>query len=137
MLFLACLFISCTITVREINYGKDQCAYCNMTIVDKKHSAVMTNHKGKQFNFDAIECLINEVNTRSNSKIGDLFVADFYNPGELNDALKSKYIISKSVKSPMGAYLSSVRNDSSAKAFIEQFGGVSYSWDEIKTQLSE
>lgn len=137
IVIVACFLISCTIAVREINYGNDQCTYCNMTIIDKKHSAIMTNHKGKQFNFDAVECLVNKVNATNHSKIGDLYVADFYNPGNLNNALESKFIISKSVKSPMGAYLSAVSNDSAANAFVEQFGGIVYNWDEIKEELSE
>ena len=55
------LLISCKIEPQAIEYGKDQCSFCVMNIVDKTHSAQYVTKKGKQFKFDAIECMVLDV----------------------------------------------------------------------------
>jgi copper chaperone NosL len=43
-----------------------------MTIVDKQHAAQFVNDKGKTYNFDAAECLINYLNGIDEENIGML-----------------------------------------------------------------
>ena len=65
------LLLSCTIKPEKINFGSDMCHFCQMTIVDRQHAAQYVTSKGKQFKFDAIECMLNEFSektTRSISK---------------------------------------------------------------------
>ena len=38
--------ISCKIEPQKIEYGKDQCNYCKMNVVDKTHSAQYVTKKG-------------------------------------------------------------------------------------------
>ncbi len=97
---------SCSIESEPIDYGKDACHYCKMTIVDRQHSAEIVTQKGKAFKYDAIECMMQETKNIDESEIALFLIADYSIPGELVNAAKSTYLISESVPSPMGANLS-------------------------------
>lgn len=132
----AILLFSCTVEPQEINYGQDHCSLCDMTVVDKTHSAQYVTSKGKAFMFDAVECLIGEINKKNNeADLAFILVADFSHPGTLLDAKKAYYLISEKVKSPMGANLSAFDSEESAKKAQSMYSGKVYSWSEIKEFL--
>jgi len=54
---LCCLLTACSHEPDPIRYGKDACAHCKMTIMDKRFSAELITAKGKVFKFDAAECM--------------------------------------------------------------------------------
>lgn len=136
VVFIAFL-TSCSVEPEPINYGEDQCDFCKMGVVDKAHSAQYTTSKGKQFKFDAIECLIREIDAPEIKESGLAFilVADYSNPGKMIDASKATYVISKAIKSPMGANLSAFSNADDAKAIVAEKGGEVYNWEGIKAQI--
>lgn len=125
------LFFSCDIAPEKINYGTDACSFCKMTIVDQKHASQYVTKKGKQFKFDAIECMVNDISEKGSQDIGIFLVADFENPGNMVDAGKSSYLISEEIKSPMGANLSGFALKESAISTQKESGGQVYSWKEL------
>ena len=138
LLVLFISFLSCKAQPEPINYGHDDCSFCKMAIVDKAHSAQMVTKKGKQYKFDAIECMANYVN--QNPEVAEkaiLLVADYKNPGTLTDAPKSYYLISRKIKSPMGANLSAVKSIEDANKLISEFGGEIYTWDSLLNYFKE
>jgi copper chaperone NosL len=136
IVFLA-LMISCNVEPQAIEYGKDQCSFCKMNIVDKTHAAQYVTKKGKQFKFDAIECMVNDVNEKSEDKIAILLVADYGNPGEMVAVKTATYLISKEIKSPMGANLSAFSSKNKAEELQQKFGGDIYTWETLKQKLSD
>lgn len=109
-----------------------------MTIVDKAHSAQLVTKKGKQYKYDAIECMARNVYEQTKlSEEGILLVADYGNPGEMLQAETASYIISPKIKSPMGANLSAVADIEKAKSLIEIHGGEIYEWQPLIKFLSE
>jgi copper chaperone NosL len=109
-----------------------------MTIVDKAHAAQLVTKKGKQFKYDAIECLVwnmNEVPGLAEKSV--LLVADYLDPGTMLPAGKSSYIISPRIKSPMGANISAVANDTKVDSLILLYGGDKYGWKQLLDLLSE
>lgn len=48
---------SCSNKIQDINYGSDSCDFCSMGIVDQGHASQLVTTKGKNFKFDAIECM--------------------------------------------------------------------------------
>lgn len=128
---ILCLFFSCDIVPEEINYGTDACSFCKMTIVDQKHASQYVTKKGKQFKFDAIECMVNDISENGQEDIGMLLVADFENPGNMVEAVKSSYLISEAIKSPMGANLSGFASREAAVSIQNESGGKVYSWEEL------
>jgi len=128
---------SCSVEPEPISYGEDQCDFCKMGVVDKAHSAQYVTSKGKQYKYDAIECLVRELNDPEikEADLAFILVADYSHPGEMVVASKATYIISKAIKSPMGAYLSAFSNAEDAKSTVAENGGEVYNWEELKTQI--
>ena len=124
--------MSCEIEAEKINYGSDACNFCKMTIVDQQHAAQYVTEKGKQFKFDAIECMLNDLADNSTKGIDLCFVSDFGNPGLMTDAQNATYLISPEIKSPMGAFLSAFSSEESAKSTQQESKGDIYSWSSIK-----
>lgn len=128
---------SCSVEPSPIVYGDDQCDFCKMGVVDKSHSAQYVTSKGKQFKFDAIECLIREINDPeiNESELAFVLVADYSNPGKMIPAGGATYMVCKAVKSPMGANLSAFSNAEDAKAIVAEKGGEVFDWEGIKSHI--
>ena len=131
------LAISCKVAPEAIEYGKDQCSFCKMNIVDQTHSAQLVTAKGKQFKFDAIECLVNYVDQNREEKMALLLVADYGNPGEMTEAEKATYLITPAIKSPMGANLSAFSAKNTAVEFQQKHSGEIFTWELLKQKLSD
>lgn len=128
---------SCSVEPEPIHYGEDQCDFCKMGVVDRAHSAQYTTNKGKQFKYDSNECLIRDLNSSKvkESDLAFILVADYPNPGEMIDVRKATFVVSKAIKSPMGAYLSAFSNADDAKAVVAEKGGEVYDWEGIKAHI--
>ena len=139
---IICLLLSvtsCEIKPAPINFGSDSCHFCKMTIVDRQHAAQYVTKKGKQFKFDAVECMLNDLSENGINHLGLLLVSDYVHPGEMTDATQATYLISEGIKSPMGANLSSFSNKTDAESSLETHGGKLFLWKEmlIKYQVPE
>ncbi len=137
-LFSIVLFVlvSCSIEAEKINYGSDACHFCKMTIVDKQHAAQYVSNKGKQFKFDAIECMLNEMSEMDTDGIAIYLVADYSHPETMVDASLATYLISPEIKSPMGAFLSSFSNKLIAEELVKTKEDQLYTWSTIKEKYS-
>ncbi|MCK5781415.1 MAG: nitrous oxide reductase accessory protein NosL [Flavobacteriales bacterium] len=136
MRHLAILFISiialssCKIEPKEINYGKDQCNFCKMTVVDKQHAAEVVTKKGKIFRYDAIECMMRDYKG-AHDKVGLFVVNDYNKPKSLIDAKGATFLISKNLPSPMGEFLTAFASIQEAELIQKEKGGDLYNWDEL------
>ncbi|MEN8124777.1 MAG: nitrous oxide reductase accessory protein NosL [Bacteroidota bacterium] len=126
------LTTSCKVEPEVINYGLDVCNFCKMTIVDQQHAAQYVTEKGKQFKFDAIECMLNDLAEKGTDEIEIFLVSDYGNPGFIDDAQTSTYLISQEIKSPMGAFLSAFSSEELAIKTQQESGGKLYNWFSIK-----
>jgi copper chaperone NosL len=128
-LMLLILLTSCSTQPESINYGTDACHFCKMTIVSKTHSAQAVSAKGKQFKYDAIECMVNDINKENNAEMSVMLVANYLNAGEMIPAEKASYIVSENIPSPMGANLSATKDKSDAKKLKAENGGELFDWN--------
>jgi len=126
------LTTSCSIKPKKIEYGKDACYYCKMNIVEKTHAAEIVTKKGKDFKYDAIECLLNDIEDRDRDKIALFLVTDYMTPEKLINAENATFLISKTIKSPMGANLSAFENKEDALTYIIEENGTIYNWSELQ-----
>ncbi|WP_041633051.1 nitrous oxide reductase accessory protein NosL [Maribacter sp. HTCC2170] len=135
VLSIGFVFMGCSIKPDPIVYGSDGCHFCSMTIVDRQHAAEIVTKKGKAFKFDAIECMVNHLKDIDVSSV-ELFLAnDFQVPGELIDAKKATFLISKDIPSPMGEYLSAFTTRTEAESIEAENKGKLYSWNELLTKF--
>lgn len=132
---IAALLSSCTNTPKGLAYGSDGCHNCSMTIVDKQHAAQFMTTKGKTFSFDATECMLNHLKDVDMETIEILLVNDYNDPGELIDATKASYLISKNIPSPMGEFLTAFASLEEAKTVqAEQLGDL-FTWEKLKKRF--
>ncbi len=125
------LFFACTIEPEKIDYGTDACSFCKMTIVDQQHAAQYVTKKGKQYKFDAIECMVNDLTDKGIEEIEIFLVADYQVPGSMTNAKEATYLICKEIKSPMGANLSGFATKEKALIIQKNSGGDLYTWQEL------
>jgi copper chaperone NosL len=121
---------SCSRAPEPIQYGKDACMHCKMTIMDKRFAAEIITAKGKVFKFDAAECMADFLKEKPEIAANEksiFLVSDFDHPGQFVDARKSFFLNDNSLMSPMGgnlaAFLSKkaaevIERDKSAKIYI-------------------
>ncbi|MCB0460149.1 MAG: nitrous oxide reductase accessory protein NosL [Flavobacteriaceae bacterium] len=123
---------SCSIEPKKIEYGSDACHYCKMTIVDQQHAAEIVTKKGKAFKYDAIECMMNDMEDKDFNEIGLFLVTDYVTPENLVDATKATYLISKHIQSPMGANLSAFEEQSKVQEFVKDDEDKVFTWEELQ-----
>lgn len=132
---LLLLLSSCTVGPKPINYGSDGCHFCSMTIVDKQHAAQLVTEKGKVFKFDAAECMMNHLNEVDKTTVSLFLVNDYHAPGELVDATKATYLISKNIPSPMGEYLTAFETKEIAEKAQADNEGELFTWEELSDRF--
>ncbi|RFN60525.1 nitrous oxide reductase accessory protein NosL [Marixanthomonas ophiurae] len=135
--FLVLLFTACEVKPQKINYGSDNCQYCNMTIVDRQHASQIVTEKGRSYKFDAIECMINYHTEHSDQSVAMYLVNDFNTPGKLIDATTATYLISPEISSPMGANLSAFNSKQVAQKTQAEYSGKLYDWEVLRLYLKE
>ncbi|MDO4880183.1 MAG: nitrous oxide reductase accessory protein NosL [Capnocytophaga sp.] len=131
-LSFAILFIACSPTPQPIDYGHEECAFCKMTIVSQQFAAEVVTNKSKAFKYDAIECMIQAQQEDAALHL----TCDYLNPdGNLIDATKATYLVSKQIESPMGANLAAFSSLEDAKKVQEEKGGDLYDWEAIQKRF--
>lgn len=131
VLALLILVAGCTTELPKIEFGKDQCALCRMTIMDKKFGAMLVNSKGKALRFDSGECMVNYLRTEKTFEASKFYVIDYNQPEVLIEADKAFYLKGGEVNSPMGGQLAAFNTqEEAAKAQLSLQGDVIL-WDKL------
>src|SRR5688500_17656210 len=90
IIYLACCAIlaACSTEPESLNYGKDACYSCKMTLMDHKFGAEIVTHKGKVYKFDDANCMINFFNSGeiTDQDAKHILMVDFAKPSNLIDA---------------------------------------------------
>ena len=116
-----------------INYNKDNCDYCKMTIVDPKFACELKTDHGKAFKFDDLGCMASYVKEGNPSgvKIKTFYTTDFLNTHALTKSESLSFIKSDNISSPMGGGIAAFTNADSAKHYAAYFEGELIVWDSI------
>ena len=89
LLSLALLVASCAPKAEPIDYGKEECAFCKMTIVSPQFASEVVTQKSKAFKYDAVECMLQ---APQEDQIALHLVCDYLKEGNLIDATKATYL---------------------------------------------
>lgn len=138
--FFVCIslvILSCKAGPKPIEIGKDICAHCKMTIMDKRYGAEVITDKGKVYKFDSSECLIEYVrkNPLVDFPVRALLVINHSAPGEFIDATDAYFLHSEKLQSPMGGNLTAVHNKATIDKYILEYGGEVWTWEEALRNL--
>ena len=132
LLSLALLMASCAPKAEPIDYGKEECAFCKMTIVSPQFASEVVTQKSKAFKYDAVECMLQ---APQEDQVALHLVCDYLKEGNLIDATKATYLISKEIESPMGAHLAAFASREDAQKIQREKGGELYDWQGIQAKF--
>ncbi len=128
-------FSACSIETEPINYGKENCAFCKMTIVDKQFGTELVTLKGKVFKFDDLSCMSKYMKTAElhEADCKHVVVSNYEKPGEFIDFNKAFFIQSENLQSPMLGNIAAFDSETSIQEFITTDSTTkNITWTEIK-----
>ena len=133
------LLIGCEVKYEPISYGEDKCSFCHMSIVDQRFGAEIVTKKGKIYKFDAVECMINQIqkNNADESDLKFMLTNTLDAPTQLFDASSNVYLISDNMPSPMGMFLNPFKEKEEAQKSLDQNGGQIFSWSELRAEFAQ
>jgi copper chaperone NosL len=133
----ASLFIlSCSHNPEAIVFGKDQCHFCKMTIVDERFGAELVTTKGKVYKFDDVACFMqySKSGYEDSADYKHKLVVDFGGHGALIDATTALYVFSPEIRSPMNGQLAAFQSEDALESANKEWNGTSLSWNELGKQ---
>ena len=125
------ILVSCSHELQQINYGKDICENCKMTIMDMKFGGELINKNGKTLKFDSGECMVKYLSSHPKFIPAKYMIVDFAHPGTLIEANKAVYLMGGNVISPMGGALAAFASNDEAEKTKLILGGSINLWKTI------
>jgi copper chaperone NosL len=120
---------------QPIAFGKDSCAECNMTLVDKRFGAEFVTGKGKVFKFDDVNCMVEFIKREPHvsDSSAKRFIIAFNEGGALTGSDELVFIKHKGLRTPMRSHVVAFRDKASAQATLDELGegGSFLSWEDI------
>jgi copper chaperone NosL len=129
--------MSCSVNPEPLQFGKDACHTCKMTLMDKKFGAEIVTKKGKIYKFDDMNCMINFHNSghEPEENLAYRLVIDFANPEKLINAQEAFYIKSENIKSPMASQVAAFSTKEQSDRHKKEWTGILLTWGELITQF--
>lgn len=125
--------VSCSRSFEPVDYGKEACAHCKMTIVDSRFAAEIVDEKGKVFKFDDVICL--KQFQEEHQKNGDnlIFVGDYLKKQEgMLDASQAVFLKHESFRTPMNGQTAAFATIQDAQSFIDSLQTKPLTWSTLK-----
>ncbi len=127
---------NCSVKPEPLRYGKDNCSFCKMTLVDDKFGGELVTKKGKVFKFDDIKCMISFLNS-TDGKVDYSYelVVDYAHAADEFDLIPSGdafYLQSPEVKSPMAGNVAAFKIKAEQQNYQTKWSGSVMSWNEVK-----
>jgi len=134
---LLLLLVGCNTEPVPIEFGKDACYTCKMTMMDPKFGAEIVTKKGKVYKFDDVNCMLEfyHADFEEQANIKHLLVINFAQPEKWIDATNSWYLKSDSVRSPMASGIAAFANDEEYLPYKKKWKAILMSWGETNTQF--
>lgn len=136
VILLVILGLGCGGELEPIKYGKDNCHWCQMKIVDPQFGSEAITTKGRCYKFDSAECLIHYL-LDSGVEHTHVAVTNYELPETLMDARTSWFLVSENMPSPMGGNLNAFQSEATAKSYQEKEGGQVFNWEGINNEYAK
>jgi copper chaperone NosL len=131
------LLPGCESGPQAIDYGKDECAECRMTLVDRHYGTEFVSGKGKVFKFDDVNCMIEFVarEPARSDAAGRLFIVDFQRPNVFLRVEDAVFLKHPKLRSPMGSHLGAFATEDELRTVRETLGegGETLRWEQVRT----
>jgi copper chaperone NosL len=130
---------SCEPKPQAIDFGKDSCAECNMTIVDKRFGAEFVTGKGKVFKFDDVNCMVEFIEREPHAEdtAAMRFIVTFNEGGSLAEADNLVYVKQENLRTPMRSHVAAFRDKEAAQVTLDGLGGggAFLTWDDVMKEF--
>ncbi|MGZ5287633.1 MAG: nitrous oxide reductase accessory protein NosL, partial [Flavisolibacter sp.] len=129
-LILAVGLFSCNPKPENINYGKDQCTECKMTIMDARFGGEIVSKKGKIFKFDDAHCMAAFMERRGEElkNIHKTLLVDYQTKDHWLNVDTAVFVLSSKLKSPMGSNAAAFSSKKEAEKKAEELEGKITDW---------
>ncbi|HEY2347757.1 MAG TPA: nitrous oxide reductase accessory protein NosL [Puia sp.] len=134
IIFLQILLISaCNPKAEPLIMGRDNCAFCTMTLGDTRFGAEIITQKGKIYKFDDAHCALSFLESAklNRSQVKDIYFTDFSNGHSLIKSDDALFLNSEKLHAPMGGHISSFSNRDSLNLVMQEYSGSVLRWDEL------
>lgn len=114
----------------EINYGRDICTGCGMTVDDPRFAAAYRPAEGTEKIFDDVGGMVIYGRDHGELETSEIWVHD-YETEEWIGAGTAFYVPTASVATPMGHGILAFATRERAEAFAADLGGTVITWEEV------
>lgn len=144
LISLSIITISCSPKTEPFNYGKDNCYFCKMGIVDPKYGGEVITKKSKVYKFDDLICMVRflQSGTLKEKEIAKKVIINFDHGSSVgekeNDFLdvnKATFWVSPELRSPMGSNAAAFASQQAAEKARAGKEGQLMNWDEIYKKI--
>lgn len=137
VILLTMLITSCSAQPEPFQYGKDDCHFCKMGIVDPKYGGEVVTKKGKVYKFDDIICMARFLKDEGvkEKDISQKVIINFEKENDFLDVSKTTFWISPELRSPMGSNAAAFSSRNAAEKAKAGKEGQLMSWDEIYNKI--
>jgi len=124
------VLVGCNPKAEPIQYGKDNCNECNMTIMDQKFGGEIVTKKGKVFKFDDAHCMAMFLKDRKveMADLHKLYFLDYNGGNEFLDTKTATFVLGSQMKSPMGSNAAAFPTKEAAEQKASQVDGKTTDW---------
>lgn len=124
---------ACSRGYEPIEYGKDACAHCKMTIVDDRYAAELVTDKGRVYKFDDVICMKQYAAAQQTEGTNLLFVVPYLkNQSEPLPAGEAFYLKHEFFKSPMNGNFAAFADEIEAQSLMDSLSATAVRWEQIQ-----
>lgn len=136
LLLFSIATISCTAKTEPIDYGKDNCYFCKMGIVDPKFGGEVVTKKTKVYKFDDVICMVHflQTGTIAENEIAKKVVINYEKENEFIEVDKAIFLASPDLRSPMGSNAASFSSKDAAEK-IKTGEGLLLTWMDLYKKI--
>lgn len=133
MIAFSILISSCAAKTEPFNYGKDNCHFCKMGIVDAKYGGEVVTKKSKVYKFDDLVCMVRflQSGTIKEDEIAKKVIINFEKKNDFLEVEKAIFWASPELRSPMGSNAAAFATQQAAEKAKAGKEGLIMSWDEL------
>jgi len=127
------LLAACSRGFDPVDYGKDACAHCRMTIVDHRYAAELVTEKGRAYKFDDLQCMRQLMAAEKPQGHSLLFVESYLGqPNAPLDATKAVYLKHEFFATPMNGHYAAFASAADAQSFMDSLNIPALRWEELE-----
>lgn len=130
IIILSTLFlVACSVKPRPIQEGVDNCAFCKMTVMDKRFASEIVTNTGKVYVFDDAKCMkiFVQEETIAKEEIKLMLITDYNEPDVLLPAEKAILFTSDDLHTPMNGKTVAIADSGALRSIQQQMEGASSS----------